>query len=98
MICAPTVIDGFNAVIGSWKTIEISLPRMRDSAASVAERRSTPLSLAEPPLIRAGGVGTSPISDWMVTLFPLPDSPTIASTSPRSSVKLTSLTASTSPA
>ena len=45
MICAPIVIDGFSAVIGSWKIIEISLPRMRDSAASVAERRSTAVEL-----------------------------------------------------
>ncbi len=51
-----------------------------------------------PPAISPGGLGISRMIDSDVTDLPLPDSPTMASVSPRFSVKLTPSTArATSP-
>ena len=56
-----------------------------------------PSSVTEPPITRPGGSGTSRITDSAVTLLPQPDSPTIASVSPRRTVNETSSTARNSP-
>src|SRR6185503_18815950 len=48
--------------------------------------------------MRPGGCGTSPMMLSAVTLLPQPDSPTIPSVRPRSSLKSTPSTARTSPA
>ena len=48
------VIDGLSAVIGSWKTIEMLLPRIRDSSASEAESRLMPRNNACTALDAAG--------------------------------------------
>ena len=58
---------------------------------------STPSRLIEPPTMRPGGSGISRISDSAVTLLPQPDSPTIASVSPRASANDTPSTALTAP-
>ena len=82
MICSPHVYTGFNAVIGSWKIIEISLPRIARICSLVSGTRSRPLNRIRPPTILPGGCGMSFSMERAVTLLPLPDSPTTASVSP----------------
>ena len=53
--------------------------------------------MIEPPTMRPGGSGTSRMIDSAVTLLPQPDSPTIASVSPRRTWNETSSTALNSP-
>ena len=91
------VITGLSEVIGSWKIIEISLPRMPRMVASSTATRSTPSRRIEPPTMRPGGSATRRIRDSAVTLLPQPDSPTMASVSPRWSENDTPSTAFTSP-
>ena len=65
------------------------LPRIRRSASpSSASTSVSPRRMALPGSTRPGG-GTSRSSARLVRLLPHPDSPTSASVSPRSSVKLT---------
>ena len=66
-------------------------------AAASRPRRSTPASRTEPPTMRPGGSATRRMSESAVTLLPQPDSPTMASISPRFSEKETPSTAFTSP-
>ena len=49
MIWFPTVYTGFSAVIGSWKIIAMSLPRISRSRSSSAPMRSSPRKRMEPP-------------------------------------------------
>ena len=79
--CSPMLITGFRLVMGSWKIIAISAPRMdrrvrspqrNKSVRSPARRRS----VASPP--HAASLGSNPIAARAVTVLPLPDSPTIA--------------------
>src|SRR3984957_17602776 len=95
-ICAPTRCTGLSAEIGSWKIIAISLPRMASSLASDASIRSSPCSRAVPAK-RAFGERVRPISVITVTDLPEPDSPTMATVSPRLTEKETPLTARTRP-
>ena len=102
MICQPMVYTGFRAVEGSWKIIATSVPRT--DLRFFFEREMTSCS-AVPALfdrITAPRVvavsGSSPRMVLAVTVLPLPDSPTIASTSPRSTDNETSSTAFTAPA
>jgi hypothetical protein len=91
----PTVSTGFSELIGSWKIIEISRPRIsRRRAGELASRSSEPNPAR--PVTTAPGP-SRPSSDIAVTLLPQPDSPTIASTSPRSRPKDTRSTACTAP-
>ena len=83
--------------MGSWKTIEIWLPRMVRMAASSSPMRSTPSRRMEPPTMRPGGSEIRRMSESAVTLLPQPDSPTIASVAPRPSEKDTPSTALTRP-
>ncbi len=92
-ICLPTVITGLSDVIGSWKIIEMSLPRTWRIARSSRPIRSVPASRTAPPTIRPGGSGISRISESAVIDLPQPDSPTIASVSCGFSAKLTPSTA-----
>jgi hypothetical protein len=95
VICAPTVKTGLRLVIGSWKIIAIRRPRTRRSASPSSESRSvSPKRTALPVSMRPGG-GTRRSRARLVRLLPQPDSPTSASVSPRSSVKLTPSTALT---
>src|SRR5499426_3404858 len=75
------VSTGLREVIGSWKIIEMSLPRTARICASSSLSRSRPSSSIEPPTIRPGGSGMSRITESAVMLLPQPDSPTIASVS-----------------
>ena len=95
-IWSPIRCTGLSDEIGSWKIIAISLPRICSSCSSLAVTSSRPPSFAEPSK-RAFGDRVSPISVITVTDFPDPDSPTIATTSPRSSVNDTPSTARTRP-
>ena len=74
---------GLSEVIGSWKIIDILLPRSlrRSSAESVSTSRS-PNSTASASTL-PGGLGTSPMTDSDVTLLPQPDSPTRPMVRPR---------------
>ena len=83
VIWSPIRITGLSEVIGSWKIIEMRLPRILRISASLTPSRSVPSSVTEPPTIRPGGSGTSRMIDSALTLLPQPDSPTIASVSPR---------------
>ena len=95
-ICCPTVNTGFKEVIGFWKTIENSFPRSSRILRSPYPAISSPLTRIFPFLIFAFS-GSSFIMLLQSTLFPQPDSPTTASTSPAFREKLTSRTACTSP-
>ena len=97
-ICLPTFMTGFRLVIGSWKIIAMSLPRTCRISASLSVRRSRSPSISEPSTTLPGGSGMRRISDMAATVLPEPDSPTMPMVSPRSSVKLTPLTAFTTPA
>jgi hypothetical protein len=83
-ICRPIVSTGLSDVIGSWKIIEISLPRIVRISASESDRRSRSPKRIEPPTMRPGGQAISRRIDIAVTLLPQPDSPTTASVSPAS--------------
>lgn len=80
------VSTGFSELIGSWKIIEISAPRIFSSAFSGRESRFRPRYQTSPASTLPGGVGTRPITESALTLFPEPDSPTMASVSPSWSV------------
>ncbi len=73
---------GFSDVIGSWKIIEMSLPRIVSSSLSSISARSRPSNrMREPSAIRPGR-STSRITESAVTDLPLPDSPTTPSVPP----------------
>ncbi len=91
------VITGLSDVIGSWKIIEMSRPRMARISSSGSCSRSTPSSTTSPSTMRPGGSAISRISDSAVMLLPQPDSPTIASVSPRAIANDTPSTAFTVP-
>ena len=88
---------GLRLVIGSWNTKPISPPRSARISRSDISRTSRPSKRIEPPVILAGGLGSSPISDIIVTDLPEPLSPTTPSSSPGPIEKLTPLTAWTAP-
>ena len=96
--CRPIVCTGFSDVIGSWKIIAMSLPRMLAQPARrctvsrflaleqrLAARRSCCASAFSPMIVR------------QVTLLPQPDSPTMPRVLPFSTEKLTPSTALTMP-
>src|SRR6185503_13839639 len=74
----------------------MSLPRIARSARSDSFVRSRPWYIAEPPTTRPAR-GSRPRVASDVTLFPHPDSPTMASVSPGAMSKLIPLTACTVP-
>ena len=82
-ICLPTVNSGLREVIGSWKIMEISLPRTSSISVSVASSRFRPSSRMAPPTMRPGGLATRRRIESAVTLLPQPDSPTTPRVSPR---------------
>ena len=97
-ICFPTFMVGFRQVMGSWKIMATSLPRIFCISFSDALTMSCSPSRTSPAGMRAGGMGFSLMMVWAVTLLPQPDSPTTASTSPSSREKVTPRTACTTPA
>ena len=97
IICFPTVITGFKDVIGSWKIIEISLPRISLISLGDFFNKSSPLYIISPAVILPGGDGINCINDKAVILLPQPDSPTTPKVSPGLILKLTSCTAGSAP-
>src|SRR5699024_11893645 len=97
VICRPIFMVGFKDVIGFWQLITISCPRTLSISFSVFLTISSPFIIMEPLLNSAGGIDKRRIIDCTVTLFPDPDSPTIANVSPSCKSKFTSRTACTSP-
>src|SRR5215510_2948719 len=86
---------GLSEVIGSWKIIDIAEPRTLSSRSGDAFRISPPSKVTLPeqrPLI-----AVRPIAAIRIWLLPDPDSPTMPSTSPRRTSKLTPSTARTQP-
>ena len=71
---------GLSAVIGSWKIIDASAPRIWRSEYRSMPTISLPLSLIEPRT--DAFFGSRPSIAIAVVDLPDPDSPTIASTSP----------------
>jgi hypothetical protein len=72
---------GFRLVIGSWKIMLMSLPRMSRMARSSSVMRSRPSKRIAPATL-PGGSGIRRRIDIAVTDFPQPLSPTMASVSP----------------
>ena len=97
LICVPTRNTGFSAVMGSWKIIAISLPRMRANSSSGRPARSRPPNSMLPLTTLPGGDGIRPSNASPVTVLPHPDSPTRPSVSPGARSKLTRSTARTTP-
>ena len=94
VICVPIVRIGFIDAMGSWDTMLISRPRTL--RATLLSRSDRPLHRTSPPMIRPGN-SISPRAARAMVLLPDPDSPTIPSDSPASTVKETSRTAWTVP-
>ena len=94
---SPTRNTGLSEVIGSWKIMEIRLPRTARIPLSGSVRRSVPSKRTRPETILPGN-GTRRRIDRAVTLLPHPDSPTMARVSAPSRVRLRSFTAVTGPA
>ena len=95
-IWSPQVKTGLSEVIGSWKIIEMSLPRTSRRSSSGSVTRSRPSSRIWPATIRPGRL-MSPRMDMAVMLLPQPDSPTTPSVFPSPMVKLIPSTALTVP-
>src|SRR5437899_1219870 len=96
-ICSPTVKTGFRLVMGSWKIMAISLPRMRRMARSGSASKSMvwPARLVNRawPLTCVEAVRDKRrIKVRLVTDLPEPDSPTRAVVWPGRMLKLTSAT------
>ena len=91
----PTVYSGFSEVMGSWKIMEISLPRILLKSLVFILRMSCPLNRIL-PVTRAVS-GSRRMMELAVTDLPEPDSPTMPSVSPAFSLKLAWETACTTP-
>ena len=87
---------GFSEVIGSWKIMDISSPRIFRSSLGLALSRSLPFHRAW-PLEIVFRFEFSPMIVRQVTLLPEPDSPTMPSVWPFSTVNETPSTAVTTP-
>jgi hypothetical protein len=80
-ICRPIFMVGSREVIGSWKIIAISFPRIFCISLSDFFKRSCPWNMIEPPTTSAL-LANKPIILLVVTDLPEPDSPTMANVSP----------------
>ena len=81
MIWSPILSTGLSEVIGSWKIMAISRPRMRRMSSSDRESRSCPPKRTLPAM-RAVRAGSSRMTASADTDLPEPDSPTMATISP----------------
>src|SRR3954451_6799306 len=75
-IWSPTRSTGLSAVIGSWNTIAMRVPRIARNAASDLVVSSSPSSRIEPASTCIAFFGSRRITACAVTDFPEPDSPT----------------------
>ena len=92
-IWLPTVKTGFRALIGSWKTMAIFLPRSSRMSASDLSSTLSPSNRMRPSKISPGGMGMRRMTARAVTVLPEPDSPTSPKVSLRFTVKETRSTA-----
>ena len=81
VICSPILSTGLSEVIGSWKIIAMSRPRILRISSSVRPSSSRPPKRTE-PLVRAVPAGRSCMTASADTDLPEPNSPTIATISP----------------
>ncbi len=87
VICRPMVRSGFNDVIGSWKIMPMSPPRISRISASESCMISRPAKRISPRVMRPGsGSGMRRRIDSALTDLPEPLSPTMATVSPGSTV------------
>ncbi len=96
-ICSPTVNTGLSEVIGSWKIIEISLPRIPVISSSGSVTRSRPSKTMLEVGSTRPGRSIRRMIERAVTDFPLPDSPTMPSAPPFAIAKSTPSTARMTP-
>src|SRR3954447_1401515 len=75
-IWSPTRSTGLSAVIGSWNTMAIRVPRSARNSVSDLTVSSSPCSRIDPLSTCNAFFGNSPITACAVTDFPEPDSPT----------------------
>src|SRR5690349_5142482 len=92
-IWSPTRSTGLSAVIGSWNTIAMRVPRMARRSASDLVVSSSPSSRIEPLSTAIAAFGNSPITACAVTDLPEPDSPTTQTISLEPTVRLMPRTA-----
>ena len=92
-IWSPTVFTGSREVIGSWKIMAISSPRMARISRSLSVKRSLPLKYTFPLSTLAGGFGRIRRILSAVVVLPAPVSPTKPSASPSPTCRSRSLTA-----
>ena len=85
MTCRPTVSTGLRLVMGSWKIIAISRPRMARMPSSGRPTRLRPPNMTRPETWATRG-GSRPMMASELTDLPQPDSPTRATISPRSTL------------
>ena len=76
------VSTGFNEVIGSWKIIAMSRPRISRISSSVRSSRFLPWNRILPPTMRPAGFASRRMMESAETDLPQPDSPTSATVSP----------------
>src|SRR5450631_1704262 len=95
-ICAPIEKNGCRADSGSWKIIDILLPRSRRTSSASAPTSSTPSSQISPEILARVPL-CRPRTAWLVTDLPQPDSPTIPNVRPLARWKLIPSTLRTSP-
>ncbi len=76
-IWAPTRMVGFSDLVGSWNTIAMSAPRCSRIRSSLSPISCMPWNWAEP--VTTASCGSSPMTARQLTVFPEPDSPTMAS-------------------
>ncbi|PLY57062.1 hypothetical protein HBH1_04692 [Herbaspirillum sp. BH-1] len=93
--CSPMRCKGFREVIGSWKIMAISLPRMPRRASSSACSRSRPSKRIAPDRRAWLAMGNRRRMDSAVTLLPQPDSPSRPTVSSLPSEKETPSTGAT---
>src|SRR5215207_8796888 len=96
-ICDPTVKYGCIALSGSWKIIAILPPRSLRTCSSVAVTSSSSSSQISPVTLALLRVRCRPRTANDVTLLPEPDSPTMPSVRPRSTLNDEPETACTMP-
>ena len=82
MIWKPMVSTGFSEVIGSWKIIAMSRPRILRISSSGRSSRLRPWNRMRPATTRPAGRARSRMMASEETDLPQPDSPTSATVSP----------------
>src|SRR3954471_17383802 len=92
-IWSPTRSTGLSAVIGSWNTMAMRVPRIARSSTSDLVSSSSPCSRIEPLSTCIAPFGKRPITACAVTDLPEPDSPTTQTISSAPTVRLMPCTA-----